>query len=156
MVRGKKILVLFSLLPLLLSAARANQTSAREEIEAFNCKFVELHLKMDHDGVLAMWADDGVDLMPGMAPLIGKAAITAWLKTLEPQLAGSKVTTEDLQFHDVQVSGDWASEWATEHQVVEREGKPQFEGYGKLALILHREAGQWKIKQEMWNSSPRP
>jgi ketosteroid isomerase-like protein len=150
------ILVFFLLLAPLGSAGRAGQASAKDEIEAFNRKFVELHLKMDHAGVLAMWADDGVDLMPGMAPLIGKPAIAAWLKGLEPQLAGSKVTTEDLQFHDIHVSGDWASEWAEEHQAVEREGKPRFEGYGKLALVLHREEGQWKIKQEMWNSSPRP
>jgi ketosteroid isomerase-like protein len=37
------------------------------------------------------------------------------------------------------------------------EGKPPIEGYGKMMLVLHREAnGEWKIKQEMWNAAPRP
>jgi len=72
--------------------------------------------------------------------------------------AGRGVTKEEMEFHDIQVCGDWASEWATEHQVAQApEGKPNFEGYGKMALVLHREAGgEWKIKQEMWNVSPKP
>src|SRR5216684_2581794 len=63
-----------------------------------------------------------------------------------------------MEFHDIQVRGDWASEWATEHQVVQPpEGKPPIESYGKIALVLHREAnGEWKVQQEMWNGSPKP
>ncbi len=35
--------------------------------------------------------------------------------------------------------------------------KPLIEGYGKIALVLHRdESGQWKIIQEMWNDTPQP
>jgi ketosteroid isomerase-like protein len=37
------------------------------------------------------------------------------------------------------------------------DGKPAIEGYGKMALVLHREgSGEWKVKQEMWNAAPRP
>jgi len=56
------------------------------------------------------------------------------------------------------VCGEWASEWATEHQVVQPpEGKPVIESYGKMALVLHREAnGEWKVQQEMWNATPKP
>jgi ketosteroid isomerase-like protein len=136
-------------------------TSVRDrnaEIDLFNKKFVDLHLKMDHAGILAMWADDGVDLMPGEAPLVGKKAISAWVENVQKSIAGHKVTTEDVEFHDIEVSGDWASEWATEHQVVSLpDGKPPIDGYGKMALVLHRDAsGAWKIKQEMWNDAPRP
>ena len=35
------------------------------EIEAFNKKFLELHLKMDTPGIMASWTEDGVDLMQG-------------------------------------------------------------------------------------------
>ena len=63
---------------------------------------------------------------------------------------------EEIEFHDIQVCGDWATEWATEHQVAKApERKPDFDRYGKLALMLHREAREWKIKQEMWNVSPK-
>jgi ketosteroid isomerase-like protein len=150
--------VLFALVLVGLAArSTGSNPGAKEEIERFNRRFVELHLKMDHDGILAMWADDGVDLMPDEAPLVGKAAITAWLKDILSKSPGLKVTKEELAFYDIEVSGDWASEWGVEHQATQRaEGQGPVDGYGKIALVLHRDAnGQWKIKQEMWNSAPR-
>jgi uncharacterized protein (TIGR02246 family) len=132
--------------------------AGRKEIDAFNKRFVELHLKMDTPGIMAMWTEDGVDLMQGEAPIVGRKKITAWVEDILAKAPGYKVTTEEMEFHDIQVCGDWAAEWATEHQVAQApEGKPNFEGYGKMALVLHREAsGGWKIKQEMWNGSPKP
>lgn len=133
-------------------------TSSQNNIQrlvAFNRRFRESILNTDHAGMLAMWADDGVDLMPGEAPLLGKKAIATWLKGIEIHGAGSRVSKEELEFHDLQISGDWASEWANEHQIVQARGRPPVEGYGKIALVLHRnEEHQWTIKQEMWNDSP--
>jgi hypothetical protein len=109
--------VLFGLYSFRLCAQDAKRDS-RAEIEAFNKRFLDLHLKMD---------------------------------------PGYKVAKEEMEFHDIQLCGDWATEWATEHQVAKApEGKPDFDGYGKMALVLHREGGEWKIKQEMWNASPKP
>jgi ketosteroid isomerase-like protein len=140
-----------------LAASGTSPKGETSEIEGFNRKFVELILTTDHRGMLATWAEDGVDLMPGEAPLVGKAAITKWIKNLESRAPGSNVTSEDVRFHDIQVSEDWASEWATERQIVQPQGKPPIEGYGKIALVLHRDkSGQWKIKQEMWNDAPHP
>ena len=138
--------------------AENSNSEEKKEIEAFNKKFLELHLKMDTPGIMAMWAEDGVDLMQGEAPLVGRQTISKWLDGVLAQIQGYKVTKEELEFHDIQVCGDWATEWATEQQVAKApEGKPDFEGYGKIALILHRDAsGEWKVKQEMWNSSPKP
>lgn len=138
--------------------ARDSNSAGTKEIEGFNKKFVELHLKMDTPGIMAIWAEDGVDLMQGEAPLVGRKKITAWIGDILANMPGYKVTTEEMQFHDIQVCGDWATEWATEHQVAQApEGKPNFEGYGKMALVLHRETNrEWKIKQEMWNASPKP
>jgi len=129
--------------------------SSVETVEDFNRQFRESILNTNHGAMLAMWAEDGVDLMPGEAPLLGKKAIAAWLQGIETRGAGSRVSEEELEFHDLQVSGDWASEWANEHQIVQPSGKPPIEGYGKIALVLHREQnGRWTIKQEMWNDSP--
>lgn len=139
-------------------SARNSNADARSEIDAFNKKFAELHLKMDTPGIMAMWAEDGVDLMQGEAPIMGRKTITAWVEDILSKNPGYKVTKEEMEFHDIQLCGDWASEWATEHQVAKApEGKPDFDGYGKMALVLHREpGGAWKIKQEMWNVSPKP
>jgi uncharacterized protein (TIGR02246 family) len=131
--------------------------SAKDEIEAFNKRYVEMHLKMDSAGIFATWAEDGVSLMPGEAPLIGKKAIVAWVENILSQMPGYKVMKEEIDFHDIQISGDWASEWANEHQVVQPpDGKPAIDSRGKMALVLHREAnGEWKVKQEMWNQAPK-
>jgi uncharacterized protein (TIGR02246 family) len=131
--------------------------SGKEEIERFNSHLQELHLKMDTPGIFALWADDGVDLMPEEAPLVGKKAIRAWVEDIVAKMPGYKVTKEEMEFHDIRVSGDWASEWGLEHQVVQPPGgKPPIETWGKMALVLHREAnGEWRIKQEMWNSAPK-
>jgi len=131
--------------------------SAKDEINAFNKRYVEMHLKMDDAGIFATWAEDGVSLMPGEAPLIGKKAIVAWVENILAKMPGYKVVKEEMDFHDIEISGDWASEWATEHQIVQPpDGKPVIDSRGKMALVLHREAsGEWKVKQEMWNQAPK-
>jgi uncharacterized protein (TIGR02246 family) len=131
--------------------------SSVDEIDEFNKRYVQLHLKMDTAGIYATWTDDGVSLMPGEAPLIGKKAIVAWVENILSQMKGYKVVKEEIDFHGIQISGDWASEWANEHQVVQPpDGKPVIDSRGKMALVLHREtSGEWKVKQEMWNQAPK-
>jgi ketosteroid isomerase-like protein len=97
-----------------MKAGDSNSTGTKE-IEAFNKKFVELHLKMDTPGIMAMWTEDGVDLMQGEAPIVGRKKITAWIEDILAKMPGYKVMTEEMEFHDIQVCGDWATEWATEH-----------------------------------------
>jgi uncharacterized protein (TIGR02246 family) len=158
----RKVLLGSGLIVLLAGAvrmkAREHEEAGRKEIEAFNQKYVELHLKMDTAGVLALWAEDGVDLMPGDDAMVGKKKIVAWVEDIVPKMPGYEVTKQEMEFHDIHACGDWASEWATEHQVVQPpDGKPAIEGYGKMALILHRNGnGEWKVQQEMWNAAPRP
>lgn len=144
-------------LGLALSAFGSGKPSGKEEIERFNDHYRELHLKMDTAGIFALWADDGVDLMPGEAPMIGKKVIQAWVEDILAKMPGYKVVKQEMEFHDIEVSGDWASEWALEHQVVQPpDGKEPLETWGKMALILHRDSsGVWKVKQEMWNQAPK-
>ena len=138
--------------------ARTAEDTGRKEIEAFNKRYVELHLKMDTPGILALWADDGVDLMPGDAAMIGRKKISAWVEDILAKMPGYKVMKQEMEFHDIHVCGEWASEWATEHQVVQPpDGKPVIDSYGKMTLVLHRESsGDWKVQQEMWNAAPKP
>jgi ketosteroid isomerase-like protein len=158
----RKILLGACCATLLLTAigmkARTAEDAGRKEIGAFNKRYVELHERMDTPGILALWAEGGVDLMPGDAAMIGKKKIVAWVEDIVAKMPGYKVMKQEMEFHDIHVCGDWASEWATEHQVVQPpEGKPPVESYGKMALVLHREVnGEWKVQQEMWNATPKP
>ena len=71
------------------------------------------------------------------------------------QLHNARMEAFDLQCHDIEVSGNWASEWCQEHQRVSMGGdKPPFEGSGVMLLVLHRGAdGKWRMKREMWNQA---
>ncbi len=135
-------------------ASAASGGAEKKEIEAFNKEFLEVTLRMDNAGVMVHWADDGVTLLPGMAPIMGKKTIAKWLEDVVARMPGYRITKQENEFHDIQVSGDWASEWGTTNQVVQPpDGKPPIETHGKILLVLHKEKdGVWKIKQEMWNA----
>jgi len=130
----------------------------RAEIDAFNTKFLEAHLKMDTPAILGMWAEDGVSLLPETAPMVGKAEITKFLTGVTGQLKGWRIEKMELDFQGIEVSGDWASEWAPEHPVVRPpDDRPVSDGRGKMLLVLHREPdGNWKVKREMWNQGMKP
>jgi len=136
---------------------RAQTSAGRAEIEAFNQKFIAAHLKMDNALINSFWAEDGVSLLPETAPLVGKKAIGKFVEDVVAQMPGYRVTTQEIDFRQIQVMGDWAYEWGLEHQVVQPpDGKPVIEGRGNILLILHKDAkGEWKIKQEMWNAAPK-
>ena len=151
--------VLFAIVIFLIAprADHAHLTSGQAEIEAFNQRFITAHLKMDNALIMSFWADDGVSLMPDMAPIVGKIAITKFVEDAVASMPDYRVTKQEIDFHDIQVSGDWASEWGLEHQVAHGpQGKPTFDGHGKILLILRKDShGNWKIQQEMWNSAPK-
>jgi uncharacterized protein (TIGR02246 family) len=138
--------------------AAAGPAPASQEIDAFNQRFKAAILSMDNSAVMALWADDGVTLLPGMAPVIGKPTIARRLDDVTARMRGYHVTGQDNEFHDIRIAGDWASEWGTTHQTVQPPGgKPAMEIYGKVLLVLHREApGSWKIQEEMWNNVEAP
>jgi len=141
----------------LASAAASRSDPDVQEIEAFNQRFTAANLSMDNAQVMALWADDGVSLQPDSAPMVGKKTIAKWLDEIVAQLPGYRVTKDEADFHDIQVAGDWASEWGTTHQIVQPPGgKPAIETFGKILLVLHRERdGEWKIQKEMWNAGGR-
>ena len=146
------------------SKGRARQTNtnassaAREEIDAFNKKYIAAHLRMDNAAVLSLWAEDGISLLPATDPIIGKEAIGKFMNEVMGRMPGYHMQKMDVNFQDIEVGGDWASEWAEEHQVVQPPpGKRVIDSYGKLLLVLHREAdGNWRITREMWNQGLKP
>lgn len=143
--------MLFGGLALVLSSPLFSQDDSRmAEIRAFNEKFTANILHMDNAAIVAQWAEDGVSLVEGTEPLVGRAAIEKMMKDVVVKMPGYKVTTQEDDFRDIEVSGDWASEWALTHQVVQPPNGKPIEIRGKMLLVLHRENGHWKIKREMW------
>jgi uncharacterized protein (TIGR02246 family) len=131
--------------------------ASRKEIELFNQRFLEAHQKMDNGAIVGMWAEDGVSLLPETAPIEGKQAIAKFMDDVVARMPGYHMRKIEIDFQGIESSGDWASEWAYEHQIVDApEGKPPFEGYGKMLLVLRRETdGNWRITREMWNQGSK-
>lgn len=149
----KRILVLGAVA--LVSSLSSAQTTVSHELDAFNQKFTDAIRHMDNAAVVSLWADDGTTLLPGMAPVSGKAAIQKFMDDVTSKTTGYKVISQNNEWHDIQVSADWASEWANTTQVVQPpDNKPTMTIHGKMLLVLHHEKDGWRIKQECWTSSP--
>lgn len=159
-VLGRLLLLLAPLAVFAFALARPrafSEQDPRKSLDAFNAGFIKACQTMDHPASAAMWAEDGADLLPGMAPMVGKTKIASWLDSLTPQLAGAKMVYCTVDWQDIQIHGDLAYEWGINRQKIEFPApqKP-FENEGKILLILKRQGdGSWKIALESWNSSPQ-
>jgi ketosteroid isomerase-like protein len=153
----RKVLT-FSLLLLAAALPIVAQTmplSPRAQVEAFNRKFEDATRRMDNAAIVALWADDGISLLPSTKPIVGKVAIAAFIDSVTAQIKGAKMEKFELECFAIDVSGDIASEWCSEHQVVlMAAGKPPFNGRGKMLLVLRRGLdGEWRLLREMWNQA---
>lgn len=140
------------------SHAATKAATAQAGIAAFNQALASATRHMDNAATLALWEDDGVSLLPSTPPIMGKKAIGKFLGDVTAHYPGGRMETFEMQCHDIEASGDWGSEWCSEHQIVTFPGgKPPFEGWGKMLLVLHRDAGgTWRLKEEMWNQAVAP
>ena len=131
---------------------------ARKAVDALNQEIVRACQQRDFDATAALWAEDGVDLLPGLTPMVGKTKITAWLDSLRPNLKGAKMAYCTIDWQDIQIHSDIAYEWGINRQLIEypppRKSTPT---EGKIVFILRRQAyGAWKVVLESWNGNPQP
>jgi uncharacterized protein (TIGR02246 family) len=135
---------------------RVAATAGSAEIAAFNDAMTAATRRMDDAAIVALWEDDGVSLLPGAMPLVGKPAIAAFIAETGRAHPGAKMLSFEMKCAGIEIVGDAASEYCFEHQLVElAPDKPRFEGSGNLILVLHRGAdGKWRLRREMWNAGP--
>jgi uncharacterized protein (TIGR02246 family) len=149
------IMLIILVTTLCIDLAQSASLKPYREIEAFNTQLENATRAMNNSALLALWADDGISLLPSTKPLVGKPAIASFLNNVTAQLQGAKMETFEMRCSAIEVSGDWASEWCDEHQVVVLPGgKPPFDGRGRMLFVLHREGNdKWRIQCEMWNQA---
>jgi len=151
----KFLIFLLQLAAALSTIAQTMPLSPREEIQAFNRKLEDATRQMDNAAIVALWADDGISLLPSTKPIVGKAAISAFLDSVTAQIKGARMEKYEMECFAIDVSGDIASEWCSEHQVVVMPGdKPPFNGRGKMLFVLRRGLDcKWHLQREMWNQA---
>ncbi len=147
------LVVIFLFGTLVRLGAQAVVGSAQAEIEAFNMRLENATRSMNNAQIMALWAEDGISLLPSTKPMVGKAAIGEFLTSVTSQLQGARMERFEMHCSGIEVVGDWATEWCDEHQVVVLPGgKPPFDGRGRMLFVLHKSGdGSWLIKREMWN-----
>jgi ketosteroid isomerase-like protein len=125
------------------------------DIAVFNSQYAEATRRMDNVAIIALWAEDGVSLLPSTKPIVGKAAIAQFLADVTSSLKGATMESFQMECFDAVVANDLASEWCTEHQLVRLGGgKAPFDGHGKMLLVLRRGSDRlWRIEREMWNQA---
>jgi len=105
------------------------------------------------DGVVAVWAEDGVLMPPGHPSVHGRDALERYFSRL---FSERRFTFTFTSSHIV-VDGDIAIE-RVEYTASAwpREGGPAVEDHGKGVHVFRRQAdGTWKLLQDIWNSDGR-
>ena len=94
----------------------SSSTDAKKGLDAFNHAFIDACRNMNNEAAAQLWADDGVDLLPGMEPMVGKPEISQWLMGLGEKMKGVKVLQCDVDWRETHVAGDVAYEWGINTQ----------------------------------------
>jgi uncharacterized protein (TIGR02246 family) len=139
-------------------AQAAATLSDRKAVEELNRLFIEGCRKFDADATAALWAEDGVDLLPGMEPMRGRATIAKWLNGLGDQMKGVKILQCDVDWRQIEIIGDLAYEWGVNTQTISLPDHPEpVKNTGKITLVLRKQPdASWKVVLESWNGNPQP
>ncbi|MGC2108043.1 MAG: SgcJ/EcaC family oxidoreductase [Candidatus Korobacteraceae bacterium] len=115
-------------------------------INALSQKDIAACMKNDVDTLCSLWTDDGVLLMPGAAPLMGKKAICSMLQEQGRQSIGSMTTDYTEDWQEVRIVGNYAWQWGKMSET-KRLASGKMETMKVNAIrILRREAdGSWKV-----------
>lgn len=148
----------FLLQTALVSHAAAPALPATPTVDAFNAAMSEATRRMDNAATVALWEDDAVSLLPDTPPIVGKKAFAQFLEEVTRGMPEAHMELFEMHCAGVDVQGDLATEWCLEHQKVAfAGGKPPFEDWGHLLLVLHRGSdGNFRLRREMWNSALPP
>ena len=117
-------------------------TSVRDEIRRANATF--------EAAIAALYTSAGVLLPTGMEPIRGAAGIAAfWAGAMKMGIARVKLDTQD-----VEELSDTAIELG-HYRLFGAEGQPL--DHGKYLVVWKEQQGQWRLHQDIWNTSqPAP
>ncbi len=127
-------------------SAAAHEPGHVKAIDALSQKDISACMKNDVDTLCSLWTDDGVLLMPGAPPLVGKKAICGMLQEQKAKSNGSTILGYTEDWEEVRIVGDYAWQWG-------RMSESQANASGKeetmrvnAIRILHRDSdGSWKV-----------
>jgi uncharacterized protein (TIGR02246 family) len=130
----------------LKSDAVAQEQADLRAIDKLSQTDIAACLKDDVDTMCSLWTDDGVLLMPGSPPLVGKKAVCGMLQAQKAQSNGSKTTGYTEDWDEVRVVGDYAWQWGKMSQTVkDRSGKQETMHVNAIRILQRQPDGSWKV-----------
>ena len=108
----------------------------------------------DIDAWLSLWTEDGVQMPPNEAPVIGKDQ----LRKRNGAALDLFTVAIDITNQEVGVAGDWAfSRGVYTATFAPKDGSNPIPVDGKFMTVLSRQSdGGWKIHRDIFNSSVAP
>lgn len=155
-------IILLAVLGLTVLAAAAAQSSPSTEadqaaIQQVWVDYANAVMTGNVDAYMALWADGGVQMPPGVPPNVGKDAIRA--STAKKMAGGSDNTTVmKIDPKEITILGDYAySRGLYTVNVTGSDGSVLGKTDGKFMTILRKQAdGSWKIYRDIFNSNVPP
>ncbi len=133
--------------------APAATTSTETDVEAFRALIRQLDAEFNAgnlDGVMALYADDAVQMPPNNPIIIGKDSLRSGF---EEFFAANTIELSGT-VEDIGVSGDWAFlRLSYTQSITPKDGGDTTPEVGKWVLILERQADDsWRITTDIWNA----
>jgi len=121
-------------------------TSTRDEIRRVNAAFEANFERGDAAAIAGLYTREGVLLPTGMEPIQGSAGIQAfWQGALDAGLKQVKLKTRDVEeLADTAIELGQYTLFAPDGQQADQ---------GKYLVVWKEQQGQWKLHQDIWNSS---
>jgi uncharacterized protein (TIGR02246 family) len=131
------------------SSTSSNQ-AAMAGINKLHQDDIAATLSQNADQLAALWADDGVLLTQGNAPVIGKQTIRDGASH-----SVGKIVSYTPRIQDVSISGDSAVEWGYFDVTFQDPNQPQAgQFHGRfLRAMKKQQDGTWKFTRVMWQQS---
>jgi len=162
MAKMAKLRVLFFLVSLVVWVAKVDtpvfaQTQSTDKkaqdmagIEKFRQQDIAATLSRDPVALTDLWTDDGVRLVQGRPPEVGRAAIRASNERW-PTRPGAKVLSYVPETKDVTTWDGWAVEWGyfTGSYVESPDGEPKKLSGTRLMVLKKMPDGSWKCFRGM-------
>jgi len=145
----RRYLTVAAVAVLVASAAASSAEDVRAAIETANKAFSAALAKGDAAAVAALYTSTAQAMPPGGEAAKGRDAIQ---KAFEG-LVGSGATNLTLTTEEIEAHGDTAHEVGT-WTLKGKDGAAV--DSGKYVVIWKKEAGQWRLHRDIWNSSATP
>lgn len=127
-----------------------------KKIVQLECRDAQAAQINDVDTLISLWTDDGVLLMPGANPVVGKPSIRRLLETQKQQSAGIKTVSYDEDWTERRTNGNAAWEWGSISVSIELpDGRRMSQKAFMLRILSRQPDGTWKFARAIGTPAPK-